>query len=339
MRRSFVVAAIAAALGGGAALAQDKPVELKFSHWVPPTHPMQKTGIEPWAKSIAEASGGSIKITIYPAQQLGKAPDHYDMARDGIVDIAYVNPGYQAGRFPIIAGAELPFMVKNAIGGSAAIDAWYRAYAEREMGDVKVCMAYAHDPGALHSKKEIRSPDQIRGMKVRPANGTIAQFMTSLGGTNVQVSAPEARDALEKGVAEAITFPWSSLFIFGIDKVTSHHMDVPFYVPTFVLPINKDAYGRLSANQKKVIDAHCTTEWAEKFAKGWALDEAAGRVRMSQTAGHTLVGLSDAEVAVWRKAAEPLTAKWAEGAARKGVKPDDVLGALKKELAARGAQY
>jgi TRAP-type transport system periplasmic protein len=35
----------------------------------------------------------------------------------------------------------------------------------------------------------------------------MAQFVTLLGGTNVQVSAPEARDALEKGVADAITFP------------------------------------------------------------------------------------------------------------------------------------
>ena len=86
MRRTIAVAAVAAAISGGAALAQDKPVEMRFSHWIPPSHPLAKTGFEPWAKSVQEASGGSIKIALYPAQQLGKAPDHYDMVRDGIVD-------------------------------------------------------------------------------------------------------------------------------------------------------------------------------------------------------------------------------------------------------------
>ena len=51
-----------------------------------------------------------------------------------------------------------------------------------------------------------------------------------LGGTNVQSSAPEVRDIIERGVADAVTFPWGSLVLFGIDKVTKYHMDAPLYV-------------------------------------------------------------------------------------------------------------
>ena len=40
------------------------------------------------------------------------------MARDGIADLTYVNPGYQPGRFPIIGAGELPFLMSNAKGGS-----------------------------------------------------------------------------------------------------------------------------------------------------------------------------------------------------------------------------
>ena len=53
------------------------------------------------------------------------------MARDGIADVTYVNPGYQPGRFPIIDAGELPFLVSNAKDGTAALDAWYRKYAEQ----------------------------------------------------------------------------------------------------------------------------------------------------------------------------------------------------------------
>jgi TRAP-type C4-dicarboxylate transport system substrate-binding protein len=112
------------------ALAQDT-VQLRFSHWVPTAHPMHAAAVS-WAESIEKASNGSIKIAIFPAQQLGKAFDHYNMARDAIVDIAHVNPGYEPGRFPIVAAVELPFLFSNAREGSAALDAWYRRYADRE---------------------------------------------------------------------------------------------------------------------------------------------------------------------------------------------------------------
>ena len=86
---------------------------------------------------------------MFPAQQLGKAFDHYDMARDGIADVTYVNPGYQPGRFPIIGAGELPFLMSDAKGGSMALDAWYRKYAEKEMKDVKFCLAFIHSPSLV----------------------------------------------------------------------------------------------------------------------------------------------------------------------------------------------
>src|SRR5271154_624831 len=124
--RVFGLAAAALLLGLsfglGRASAQDKTFELKLSHWVPPSHPLQKA-LEAWGDSIEQDSGGTIKYKVYPSQQLGKAFDHYDMARDGIADVTYVSPGYQPGRFPIFDAANLPFMFSNAKGGSEALDA------------------------------------------------------------------------------------------------------------------------------------------------------------------------------------------------------------------------
>ena len=94
MKPHFLLAALAATGFSLTAAAQDKAVELKFAHWLPAQHALAKTGFEPWAKSVEAASKGSIKVAVFPAQQLGKAPDHYDMARDGIADMTWVNPGY-----------------------------------------------------------------------------------------------------------------------------------------------------------------------------------------------------------------------------------------------------
>src|SRR5580700_6286904 len=82
------VAALCLAVGLNTASAQDKTFELKLSHWVPPSHPLQKA-IEEWGNDVEKASNGTIKYKVFPSQQLGKAFDHYDMARDGIADFTY----------------------------------------------------------------------------------------------------------------------------------------------------------------------------------------------------------------------------------------------------------
>ena len=264
MRLKLIAFSAALVMSAGVASAQDKTFELRLAHWVPPSHPLQKA-LEDWGASVEKASNGTIKYKVYPSQQLGKAFDHYDMARDGIADLTYVNPGYQPGRFPIIGAGEPAVPDLERQGAAPALDEWYRKHAEKEMRDVKFCFAFLHDPGTFHSKaKKIIVPGDIKGMKIRPAHATMASWVTQLGGTNVNASAPEVRDVIEKGVAEAVTFPWGSIPLFGIDKVTKYHMEAPLYVTTFVWVMNKAKYDRMSAAQKKVIDDHCTNEWAGK---------------------------------------------------------------------------
>jgi TRAP-type C4-dicarboxylate transport system substrate-binding protein len=339
MRGKIIALSAAFCLAAGAAAAQDKTFELKLAHWVPPSHPLQKA-LEDWGASVEKASGGTIKYKVYPSQQLGKAFDHYDMARDGIADLTYVNPGYQPGRFPIIGAGELPFLISNAKGGSQALDAWYRNHAEKEMKDVKFCLAFLHDPGTFHSRsKKIMVPGDIRGMKIRPAHATIATWVNQLGGTNVQSSAPEVRDILEKGVAEAVTFPWGSIPLFGIDKVTKYHMEAPLYVTTFAFVFNKTLYGQMSAAQKKVIDDHCTNEWAGKVAGPWADFEHDGIRKLKAEPGHEVYTITDAQLAEWRKSAEPLEKSWADNVKKAGGDPDAIMKDLKATLAKFSAAF
>jgi len=328
----LLVAPLMAVLAS-AAMAQEKTFDLKISHWVPASHPLQKA-LEDWGAAVEKDSGGTIKYKVFPAQQLGKAFDHYDMARDGIRDVTYVNPGYQPGRFPVISAGELPFLMSSAKGGSMGLDAWYRKYADKEMKDVKFCLAFIHAPSSFHSRtKKIVAPDDIKGMKIRPADATIANFVTLLGGTNVQASAPEVRDIIERGVADAVTFPWGSLVLFGIDKVTKYQMDAPFYVPTFVLIVNKDKYNQMSARQKKAIDDNCNTEAAGRIAGPWGDFEDAGLDKVKAEAGQVVYTLTGEEIALWKKAAEPLVKTWADGVRKTGVDPDAALAELRASLA------
>jgi TRAP-type C4-dicarboxylate transport system substrate-binding protein len=320
------------------ALAQTA-TEMKISIWLPPSHPLIK-GAQEWASAIEEESKGTLKFKIFPSEQLGKAIDHYDLARDGIVDVAFVATGYQPGRFPIINVSQIPFIVENGVGGSAAIDAWYRKYADAELKDVHFCLAFIQDPGTFHSRtKKIVVPGDIAGMRIRPSTNYVGELVTLLGGTNVASSAPEARMILERGTADAITFPWGSVFLFGIDNVTKYHLDAPLFTAPFAWVINKSAYNLLNADQKKAVDDHCTSEWAQKLGGPWAEFEAAGRAKMRAAPDQEVYSLTPEQLELWRKASEPLMTSWQKTIRAGGGDPDQIFSELRASLVKYKASY
>src|SRR5258708_17758334 len=145
------------------------------------------------------------------------------------------------------------------------------------MTGVKFGLGFMHSRSSFHSRtKKIAVADDVKGMKIRPAHATMASFVTQLGGTNVQSSAPEVRDIIERGVADAVTFPWGSLVLFGIDKVTKYHMEAPLYVTTFAFVMNKDKYNQMSDRQKKAIDDNCNTQAAGRVGEPCGKFEDAG---------------------------------------------------------------
>jgi TRAP-type C4-dicarboxylate transport system substrate-binding protein len=167
-----LLAACAALVAGTPAVqAQDKPVQLKLSSWVPAQH-RSTPRCRPGPTTSRRSRTARSLPSLFPSEQLGKAFDHYDMARDGIADFTYVNPGYQPGRFPVISAANrCPSWSPTPRPGSAAIDAWYRKYAAKEMKDVKFCFAFVHDRHLALAKK-ITVPTELKGMKIRPATST-----------------------------------------------------------------------------------------------------------------------------------------------------------------------
>ncbi|MCR8547405.1 TRAP transporter substrate-binding protein [Salipiger sp. P9] len=334
-----ILGAIAACAIAGSALAEDKVVEMTFSHDLPTQHPLHAEGFQVWADSIAEASGGTLKIGFFPAGQLGKAEDEYDIAKFGIADFVWANPGHTPGRFPIMSLGELPFFIKSGLGGTVAMNEWYADYMDQEMGDVKFCVVHLHDPGTLHSREEIRTPAQIKGTTIRPANGTIGRLMQSLGGSSVQVGPSEAREVLERGAADGITFPWRSISIFGMDDVVHYHLDMPLYVTNFIIVMNKDRYQALSETQQAVIDDHCTPGWGEKIAAGWVGFDNEGKRLFEESPDHHVIAPTGDELAQWKDASAFLLDDWKQRVNAAGLDAEAIYQGFVERLEAHDAKF
>jgi TRAP-type C4-dicarboxylate transport system substrate-binding protein len=322
------VSALALAMMLGTASAQDPQVTLRFSHWSPPQHPMSTISVPDWVNAIEKDSNGSIKIQVYPSGQLGAPADHYDIARDGVADISWANVGLQPGRFPVVQAIEMPLLYADPQAATLAFHQWYLQYAEKEMKDVKLCQTHALFPSEIHTKKELKGMEDFKGLKMRVPNSTQSRYMSTLGTVLVPVPATQARDAVEKGVADAVSFPWQSLIIFGIDSLVNYHMDVPFGGNGFELLFNKNSYNKLSATQKKVIDDHCTPQWSVRFMEAWNKQEGEGRTTLANKPGHVVYPVTDKFRAELLAAADPAKKEWAESARKAGYDPDQIWNSL-----------
>lgn len=311
-------------------------VTLRFSHFLPSTHPWQAS-FEEWAASIEAESGGSVKVAIFPAQQLGKTFDHYDIARGGIADIATVGPGYQPGRFPVAGAANIPLVVGDGKKGSRALDEWYRQYAEKEMADVHYCLGFTQYPATIHSTKPISVPSDMKGLSLRSPSEQVADLVVAQGGTNVPSNPAESRELMTRGVIHGTFVPWGSAVLFHIDEAAKYHLDAKLNTWFGVVVLNKARYASLSDDQKKVIDNHCNSDWAVRVATGWADFEEAGRDRFTSDPGHEILPFGAEERAAWEQATTPLWNAWRKHVADAGHDAAAVEASLHSLLAEHGA--
>jgi len=95
----------------------------------------------------------------------------------------------------------------------------------------------------------------------------------------------------------------------------------------------------MSDAQKKVIDDHCTTEWAVTVAGPWADFEDAGIPKMKALANHEVYKLTPDQIGEWKKSVVDLRKSWAEAATKAGVDANAAMSELEANLKKYGAGY
>jgi len=324
-RRSLLQGAAAAVLGAPAlsGLAQQS-VTLKFHTFMAPQSQVWLSMHKPWMEKVEKDSGGRIKFEAYPAMQLGGTPVQlYDQARDGVVDVVWTLPGNTAGRFPRVEVFELPFIMNNAEATSKAYWEYIQTQAPDEFKETQVIALQVHGPGMFHSaSKLIKSPADLKGMKVRGPTRQVTKLLAALGATPVGMPLPQIPDALSKGTIEGCVIPWEVVPSVKVHELTKFHTEFPatgpaLYTTTFVMAMNKPKYESLSPDLKKVIDANsglATSAWLGKTQQG---NDPIGRKAASDR-GNTIHTLSSAEAQEFIKVSQAIDDEWVADMNKRG---------------------
>ncbi|WP_425092857.1 TRAP transporter substrate-binding protein [Tropicimonas sp. S265A] len=321
----FKPVALAVVLGFSALPAVAQDVTLRFQHFVSPLSANPTHFMEPWARKIEADSDGRIKVELYPFMQLGgKAPNMYDLIRDGAVDGGWVIPGYQPGRFPEAEAMELPFVTTKS-GEDASKAAW--VYTQKHLmddfSDVKVIAAHMHGPGLVHKKgPAISTLSDFNGLKLRGPSRPATLLLERLGATPVGMAVPAFPEALSRGVVDGGVITWEMSPSLKLDELTDSHTDVAgdksLYNLFFLWAMNKAKYDSLPDDLKAVIDAN-----SGFYASAWA-----GRAHdTGDTDGKQAMADADNEIATMspeltaeiEALGAEVTAAWIEEVTSKGL--------------------
>jgi|TARA_B110000091_G_scaffold204907_1_gene240101 TRAP-type C4-dicarboxylate transport system substrate-binding protein len=325
-RKLFLGMAGAAAMAIGiGAPASAQEVTLSLHQFLPAQANVPVQILDVWADKVEADSDGRIKIDRYPGMQLGgRPPELMDQAIDGVADIVWTVVGYTPGRYPTTEVFELPFMMTESGAGPASHALWdmFETHMkDGEFKDLKILGTWVHGPGMLHTNKEVKSPGDMDGLKIRGGSRLVNSFLEELSATPVGMPVPAVPEALSKGVIDGTTIPWEVTASLKVPELVSNHTEfdgVSLYTLTFVLAMNKPRFESLPADLQKIIDDNSGMEFSV-FA-GATQEAADGPARqLAVDRGNNIVTVSGADIDVWRTAAEPIYAGWVADMESKGI--------------------
>ena len=332
------IAIAALALSWHSASAQE--ITLKFAHFLPPSSNAHQNLVVPWCEKVTKESAGRIKCQIYPAMQLGGTPAQlFDQARDGIADLIWTVPTYQAGRFTKSEVFELPFMVGSAEKASPAFWDYIQKNSLDEFKGTKIILAHFHDGAQLQmGSKPVKTLEDVKGLKIRAATRLNAKMLAALGAVPVQMPAPAVPESISKGVVDGASLPWEVMTPLKMQEICKFHTETPpgmtkISNTIFVIAMNQAKYDSLPADLKKIIDQNSGREmsvWAGKVFDATTFPSR----KIAEDRKNTFNVLTPQEYKRWEAVTASVDDEWIKEVAAKGANGkallEDARALLKK---------
>ncbi|MFT4193060.1 DctP family TRAP transporter solute-binding subunit [Ottowia sp.] len=315
----LAAAATALAAFAAPALAQGNyKAEYKMSLVLGPPTPWGMAG-KIWADLVKERTQGRINIKLYPGVSLiqGDQTREFSALRQGVIDLAVgstINWSPQVKQLNLFS---LPFLMPDY----AAIDALTQGEVGKDIfkiletaGVVPLAWGENGYREVTNSKHPVKSPADLKGMKLRVVGSPIFSDMFSAMGANpTQMSWADAQPALASGAVDGQENP---LFLFTVLKM---HTVGQKYVTTWgyvadplIFVVNKEVWSSWSKADQDIVRQAAVDAGKEEIVLARKGLVEADKPLLKEIAGMgvTVTQLTPAEREAFVKVTAPVYAKW-----------------------------
>ncbi|MCM0756160.1 TRAP transporter substrate-binding protein [Desulfovibrio aminophilus] len=288
MKKLIVVWASVAFLGlafSGVAGAADT-YRLKLGHTGAPSHHYQ-TICTLFAKKVAERTGGKVQIDVFPADQLGKQLESVEGVMVGTHDMVLASDTVLSNWVPNMGILNLPFLFNDLSDVRKVLDGPIGARLAKELEPHGAVVIGWWENGMRHitnNKRPIKTPDDLKGMKIRVPEGEVfVETFKALGAGPTVVSFGELYSALQLGTVDGQENPPAHILtqkFYEVQKYASRtghiHMSSPLIMNKALLDGMPQEYRtailetarELGPVHTKMVEELENEQWKEVKAHG-----------------------------------------------------------------------
>jgi TRAP-type transport system periplasmic protein len=274
-----------------------------------------------WADVVRERTQGRINVKVYPASQLvgGDSSRELTALRQGVIDMLVSSSIYLAPQVREMNLFSLPFLLKD----ERALDALTQGGPVRAALDTAllkrdaVTLAWS-DQGfrqLVNSKRPVRSPVELKGMKIRyPAGQIYGDIFNALGANPLQMAWADLQPALATGAVDGMETPVNTFLQTRLESVNQKHMTLWNYVTdACMFKVGKQVWDTFSAGDRDILCAAAEVAAKEHVAstrKGTTPDDKSAFAELAKR-GVKVEELRAQERESFSKAAHTVYDKWA----------------------------
>jgi tripartite ATP-independent transporter DctP family solute receptor len=274
-----------------------------------------------WADLINERSQGRINVKVYPGSQLvgGDQTRELVALRQGVADMAVLSSINIAPQVREWSLFQLPFLTPSFAALDALLASDIGATMVRTL-DTRDVVALAWGENGFrelsNSKRPVRAPADLRGMKIRYAAGAIFNdIYTAMGANPVQMSFADLQPALTTGAVDGQENPINLFLAFKMDALAQKQMTVWNYVnDPIAFVIAKPVWNTFSPADQQLL-RECSLETGKRelalARKGLGIDGDRSSFEELVRRGVAVAELTADEKRAFAQATRPVFTKWA----------------------------
>jgi TRAP-type transport system periplasmic protein len=322
-RRTVLLGASAASIAAPwVARAQALKTEYKVS--VVGNRPIAMSeGAFRWAELVSQRSNGRINMKVYPGSGLvgGDQTRELVAMRQGVIDMTVSSTINLSPQIRELTLFSMPFLMPDHKAFDAIINGPVGAdlFKIMETRDV-VPLAWGENGfrEISNSKRAIRTPDDLKGLKIRFAAGAIfSEIYTAMGANPVQMSFADLQPALSSGAVDGQENPVNLFLGLKMDTLAQKHITLWNYcADASIYHVAKSVWDTFSAADKEIVSASAKEAAAENIRnarKGLGvLDADRSSIEELSKRGVATVISTAEEKRAFATATRPVFDKWAQ---------------------------
>ncbi len=279
-----------------------------------------------FTQDVAKATGGKLTITVHSNGSLIKHPEIKSSIRRGVAPIGEVLISNHQNESPIYGVDSVPFLA-TSYADARKLYAAQKPLLEKKLAEEGLMLLFSvpWPPQGIYAKKEIKSIDDLKGLKFRTYNVATQRIAQLAGAIPTQIEVPDIPTAFATNRVESmITSPSTGADTKAWDYL-SHFHHTQAWLPRNVVIVQKSAFDALPADVKAAVLAAAK----EAEDRGWKASEAETDAKIKVLADNkvTIVQPSDALKKGFAEIGKTMTAEWEKTAGADG---KTILDAFRK---------